>query len=72
MVEKDLNKFAARLIAFKGDDSTEDHTLVEVVDFNGSSEVEIAFGHRDKRLYLKFSLASLIAHVAAHAKPVKE
>ena len=72
MVEKDLNQFAGRLIVFKGDDSTDAHTLIEVVDFNGSSEVEIAFGDRGKRNYLKFSLASLISHIAAHAAPVKE
>jgi hypothetical protein len=70
MVDKEITRLVGRLITFdrkREEETSSGDTVIEVVDFNGSSEVEIAFNDRNERCYLKFSLAQLIAMVSAHA-----
>lgn len=60
-------QFAGYITAIdkRGDDTnTAAGTLVELVDFQRDSMVEIAFDDRNERCYVKFKLTDLMAALA--------
>lgn len=57
-------QFAGHITAIEkknDNENTDEGTLVEVVDFERDSSVEIAFDDRNERCYVKFKLTDLMA-----------
>jgi hypothetical protein len=62
-------KFVGRLMAWKGDDeSNEQDTMVEVTEVdNATGEVELAFDDRNERVYLRMKLHELWYHIGVQS-----
>lgn len=73
-MSREVKQIAAKLMTFdvaavNSNPVVEEELLVEVVDFNGAGEIEIAFDDRNERCYLKMSLPDLISRVAEFGAP---